>query len=102
VNASLDMLNWAFLFIALTAMALLLRALSRRLGDALHMKKYYFLYDASIIVYTASAVIMILSYPEGALAVPARLLFLCGGVLMVGTTIRYWGWIIPEILKPGK
>lgn len=80
----------------------MLRALSRRLGEALHMKKYYFLYDASMVMLAASTALMLLSYPVGSWALPARLLFLAGGALMVGVTIRYWGWIIPEILKPGK
>lgn len=66
------------------------------------MKKYYFLYDASMVMLAASTALMLLSYPVGAWALPAKLLFLVGGALMVGVTIRYWGWIIPEILKPGK
>ncbi|HTY89916.1 MAG TPA: hypothetical protein VMC84_01945 [Methanocella sp.] len=102
MNAPVDILNWALLFITLSAMALMLRALSRKLGDALHMKKYYFLYDASVIVFIAAIALMLLSYPDGPWSLPSRLLFIAGAALMTGTTARYWGWIIPEIFKGSK
>ncbi len=98
----LDMINWALLFITLSAVAFMLRALSRKLGDALHMKKYYYLYDASVAVFAIALAMMLLSYPEGAWSLPGRILFLAGAVLMSAITARYWGWIIPEILKPSK
>lgn len=91
------MLNWIALFVALSAMALMLRALSRKLGEALHMKRYYFLYDASVAVLALSLALMLLDFPGTAL--PSRLLFVAGAVLIAAITVRYWGWIIPEILK---
>ncbi len=101
MNALLDVLNWLLLFMALSGMALLLRSLSRRLGDALHMKKYYRLYDASVAIFAVSAAAILLG-PGGPWTLGARLLFLLGALLAVGTTIRYWGWIFPEILKHSK
>ncbi|WP_174590979.1 hypothetical protein [Methanocella conradii] len=92
---ALELLNWASLLVALSIMALLLRALSRRLGEALHMKRYYLLYDVSIAILALSTFLIFLDYRS-------RLLFLFGAVLMVGTTMRYWWWIIPEIFKPGQ
>jgi hypothetical protein len=79
-------------------MALLLRSLSRRLGEALHMSKYYFLYDASVAVLVVSTAVMLL----GRWSYGAGLLFLLGAILIVGVTVRYWGWILPEILKNSK
>ncbi len=101
MNALLDTVNWILLFIALSGMALMLRALSRRLGDALHMKKYYHLYDVSVAILAASSAAILLG-GGGLWPLMARSLFLLGALLAVGATIRYWGWIIPEILKPGK
>lgn len=98
----MDLLNWSLLFINLSAMALMLRALSRKLGDALHMKKYYFIYDACVIVFIAAMALMLLSYPDGPWSFPSRLIFFGGAALMAGTTARYWGWIIPEIFKRSK
>ena len=82
-------------------MALLLRALSRRLGDALHMKKYYYLYDAGVAIFAIAAVAILLG-PDGPWSLGAKLLFLLGAALVVGVTVRYWGWILPEILKSSK
>lgn len=79
-------------------MALLLRSLSRRLGEALHMRKYYFLYDASVAVLAVSTAVMLL----GRGSPGAGLLFLFGAILIVGVTVRYWGWILPEIFKRSK
>ncbi|BAI62598.1 hypothetical protein MCP_2526 [Methanocella paludicola SANAE] len=102
MNAFLDMLNWILLFITLSGMALMLRELSRRLGDALRTKKFYFLYDAGVAVLAVAVAIMLLSYPEGSLSLLARLIFFGGAALIAGTTARYWGWIIPEIFMRGK
>ena len=96
------MLNWALLFITMSAMALLLRSLSRRLGEALHMKRYYLGYDASVVVFVAAMALILLSYPDGPWGFPARLLFLGGALLMAGITVNYWGWIIPEIFIKSK
>ncbi len=102
MNAFLDLINWLLLFITLSAMALMLRELSRRLGDALHTSKYYFLYDAGVAVLAVAAAIMLISYPESSLSFIARLIFFAGAALIAGTTVRYWGWIIPEIIKRSK
>jgi len=75
VNALPDMLNWVLLFMTLSAMAVMLRELSRRLGDALRTKKYYFLYDGGVAVLAVSVALMLLSYPEGPWSLAARLLF---------------------------
>jgi hypothetical protein len=86
---------------ALSGMALLLRSLGRRLGEALRLKKYYYLYDASVAIFAVSAAIILLA-PGGPWPLLARLLFLLGAVLAVGATARYWAWILPEILKGSK
>lgn len=102
MNAFLDLINWLLLFITLSAMALMLRELSRRLGDALRTKKYYLLYDAGVAVLAVAVAVMLLSYPEGWWAMPSRILFFGGAALITGITARYWGWIIPEIFMRGK
>ncbi len=101
MNGLLDTLNWAFLFMSLSGIALMLRALSRRLGEALHLKKYYHLYDASVAIFAVSVAVILL-VPDGPWPLLARLLFLLGALLAVGATARYWAWILPEILKGSK
>jgi hypothetical protein len=99
MSSAAEFLNWSSLFISLSGMALLLRALSRRLGEALHMKKYYLLYDVSIAILAVSLALILSGLFDG---LPSRLLFLSGAVLSVAVTARYWWWIVPEILKPGQ
>jgi hypothetical protein len=96
MTPALDIVNWALLFLSLAGIALMLRALSRRLGEAMRMRKYYYLYDASILLFVASAALEFLGQGW------ARWIFLGGAVLMLGTTLRYWGWIFPEIFKTSK
>jgi hypothetical protein len=99
VNSFPDGLNWALLFFSLSGMALMLRSLSRKLGEALHMKKYYRLFMLSILFFMASAAWLLMNGPDD---LWPGLLFLVGAMLMVGVTVRYWGWIVPEMLRPNK
>ncbi|HEY3423092.1 MAG TPA: hypothetical protein VGK13_08005 [Methanocellaceae archaeon] len=99
------MLNWGFACLSLVALAIILRELSKRLGQALHWKKYYLLYDAGILMLLAAIVAMI---AEGVVAenklVSAswKLSFFAGSLLILGATARYWGWVIPEVLVSSK
>jgi len=99
VNAFPDGLSWALLFCSLSGMALMLRPLSRKLGEALHMKQYYRLYVLSILLFIVSVLWMLLSVQDG---LWSGLLFLGGALLTVGVTVRYWGWIVPEMFRPNK
>ena len=102
MNIFPDALNWTLLFFSLSGMAFMLRSMSRKLGDALKVKKYYLLYDVSIVLFAISAAGILLSYSDGIGPVVFRLLFLAAALLMVGATVRYWGWIVPEMLKANK
>lgn len=102
MSALPDALGWTLLLMSMSGTALMLRSLSRRLGEALKMRKYYLLYDASIAIFAGSAAWILLSHSRGGWAVAPRLLFLAGSALMVGVTARYWGWIVPEMLKAIK
>ncbi len=102
MNVFPDALNWSLLFFSLSGMAYMLRSMSRKLGEALRMKKYYRLYDASIVLFVVSTAGIIVSNSDGNWPAIFRLLFLAGALLMVGATTRYWGWIVPEMFKANK
>jgi hypothetical protein len=94
-----SMFNWGMACLSLLAMAMILRELSKRLGQALHLKKYYLLYDAGILLLLAAIAAMIvecITVENGHISALARLSFLAGTLLIVGTTARYWAWVIPE------
>ena len=97
--------NWGIACLSLAAMAIILRELSKRLGQALHLKKYYLLYDAGILLLLAAMAAMIATAmlsENGLMAASSRLLFFAGALLIVGTTARYWAWVIPEVLVSSK
>lgn len=103
MTSILGLINWGAACLSLVSMALIFRSLSRRLGEALRMKKYYLFYDACIVLLIAATASIAAEYAglmpdQGLTAAASRLLFLAGALLIVGTTIRYWAWAIPEVL----
>jgi hypothetical protein len=97
------LINWGAACMSLISMALIFRSLSRRLGEALRIKKYYLLYDACIVMLIVAMASIAAEYvglapDHGPAAAASRLLFLAGALLIVGTTVRYWAWAIPEVL----
>jgi hypothetical protein len=98
-------LNWGMACLSLVCMAMILRELSKRLGQALHLKKYYLIFDAGIILLIGALAAMILEdvWSENVLIlILSRLSFFVGTLLIVGTTARYWAWIIPEVVTSSK
>ncbi len=102
MNVIPDALNWTLLFFSLSGMAFMLRSMSRKLGEALRVKKYYTLYTVSILLFAISTVGILFSYSGGPLVYAFKFLFLAGALIMVCTTVRYWGWIVPEMFKANK
>ena len=98
-------INWGIACLSLIAMAIILRELSKRLGQALHLKKYYLLYDAGILLLIVAIAAMIarnVVTENGLVSASWRLSFLAGALLIVGTTVRYWAWVIPEVIVSSK
>jgi hypothetical protein len=77
-----------------------LSVLSKRIGQAMAMKKYYYLYYIGIFLTLCASIIMFLSLDEYQDSFRYGYIFFAAG-LSCGliATIRYWGWIIKEILK---
>lgn len=99
--------SWGIAAISLIAMALILRDLSRRLGQALRMKKYYMLYDASVVLLLLATAAIVAEYlniglADGSLLTASMLLIVASTLLILGTTIKYWAWIFPEVLAPQR
>ncbi len=97
--------NWGIAGLSLVSMAIILRELSKRLGQALHLKKYYLLFDAGILLLLAAMAAMIMggvSTENELISALSRLLFFAGTLLIVGTTARYWAWVIPEVIESSK
>ncbi len=91
----LDFISY-FLF---TLILYFLSVLSRRLGDVLGMKKYYYLYYAGMFFTLLSSIMSLFSgMPENMIFF--RYFFLATGLTLgLIATIIYWGWLIKEFIK---
>ncbi len=107
----LDSLNATIVFLSFCVLWYVLREIGKRLGMALHMPRYYILYDLSLILVLAGYAIGFVVYIQS----PEQIvhdanvywtliaaLYLVSSVITVGVTIRYWGWIVPEVLALRK
>lgn len=104
-----DAVNWFIMFFSLSIVWYVMRDISRRLGEALHMRKYYLLYDVCELLLVAATIFLFLHFVLGITPVKsdllpkaAKLVFAGAAVVMVAVTVKYWGWILPEVLARRK
>ncbi len=107
----LDVIQWYIMFVALSIFWFIMRDISRRIGEALHMRPYYVLYDLAEIMLIVAVVMLfthfvlnVRFFTDGADLWPlsAKGLFLLGTLIQVAVTVKYWGWIVPEVLARRK
>ncbi len=107
----MDLIQWYLMFVALTIFWYVIRDISRRLGDALRMRRYYLLYDLGEALLVTAAVMHFTNFVFK-IEIPAasadlyllltRGLFLSAALIFVAVTLKYWAWIIPEVLAGRK
>ncbi len=99
MNLFLDSLS----FFSFTLVLLVMSCFSRRLGDVMKMKPYYYIYYLSILfTLVASMVIWIsplLYLLEEEVHVLSYVLFSMGMTLGVLVTVKYWSWIPRELWR---
>ncbi len=87
-------------FLLFTIILYFLSVLSRRFGEVMGIRKYYYLYYAGMLFTSSGSFIMSLSVTD---LENSRLLgyafFSVGLTLGLLASIRYWGWLIKEIIK---
>jgi hypothetical protein len=110
-GAPLDVTQWFIMFVALSIFWYIMRDISRRLGDALHLRRYYLLYDLGEVLLILAVVMLFTHFvlnfrvlTDGADLYPltAKGLFLAATLIYMAVTIKYWGWIMPEVLARRK
>lgn len=87
-------------FFLFTWVLYFLSSLSKRLGEVLDMEKYYYLYYIGIFSTLSGSFMMILSlvnFQESELF--GYGFFALGLTLGIVATIKYWGWLIKEIVR---
>lgn len=87
-------------FLLFTIILYFLSVLSRRFGEVMGIKRYYYLYYAGMLFTSSGSFLMSLSVADFE---NSRLLgyafFSVGLTLGLLASIRYWGWLIKEIIK---
>lgn len=87
-------------FLLFTMVLYFLSVLSKRFGEVMGIRKYYYLYYAGMLFTSFGSLLMSLSvtdFENSRLFVYA--FFSVGLTLGLLASIRYWGWLIIEIIK---
>ncbi len=102
MNPEVNMVLDSVSFFLVTLILYFLSVLSKRLGEVMGMRKYYYLYYIGIVLTLMASTVMMLSLngnnsSEGFSSGYA----LCAAGLTFGliALIKYWGWLIKEIIR---
>lgn len=95
MSFELDMIS----FLSFTFILYFLSVLSKRLGEVLGLKKYYYLYYLGMVLTLSGSVVVV---PQ--LGVENRLLlgyifFSLGLTCGLIASVKYWGWLLKELFK---
>jgi len=110
-GSPLDVVNWFIVFVSLSVVWFVMRDISRRLGEALRLRKYYVLYDLGEALLIVSIVMLFTHFVLGfrvhgagfdLFPLAAKAMFVIAAVIDLAVTIKYWGWIVPEVLALRK
>lgn len=97
-----ELLNFvdSAVFVLFTFVLYFLSVLSKRLGEVMGMRKYYYLYYAGMFFTLLGAITIALSsgnFQNARLAGDS--FFALGLTLGLIASIKYWGWLIKELVR---
>ncbi|MBW6470061.1 MAG: hypothetical protein K0A90_02440 [Methanosarcinaceae archaeon] len=72
--------------------------LSKRLGSAMRIKSYFYIYYFSIVLMLIAVVYSLFLPYTNEVEMIANALFAVGMTLGLIVTIKYWGWLVKELL----
>jgi len=87
-------------FLMFSSILYILSVISKRLGETMGLKKYYYLYYLGIFFTLFGAIIMVLSFE-----ILENTKLFAYGFFSIGLTlgfiasVKYWGWLIKELLR---
>jgi len=87
-------------FLMFSLILYILSVISKRLGETMGLKKYYYLYYFGIFFILFGSMIMVLSFEV--LERTKLLGYICFSIgLTLGfiASVKYWGWLIKELLR---
>jgi len=87
-------------FLLFTMVLYFLSVLSKRFGEVMGIRKYYYLYYAGMLFTSFGSLLMSLSVTDlENIRLFGYAFFSVGLTLGLLASIRYWGWLIKEIIK---
>lgn len=98
MNYDFDLLD-SVSFLAFTFVLYYLSTLSKRLGEAMGMKKYYYLYYVAMYFTFTASIINTFSVGGENSVIYAYSSFALGLTIGLIASIKYWGWLIIELIK---
>ncbi len=87
----------SFLFFSL--ILFFLSVISKRLGQVMGLRKYYYLYYLGIFFTLFGSMIMFLSFEILETKILGYVFFSIGMTLGLIASIRYWGWLMMESFR---
>jgi len=89
----------AISFFLFTLVLYFLSAISKRLGEVMGMKKYYYIYYLGIFFTLCSSLIMVFYQGDPIVFELSYVFFGAGLTCGLIASMKYWGWLIIELLK---
>ncbi len=87
-------------FLLFTFILYLLSILSRKFGEVMGMKKYYYIYYIGIFfTFSGSVVMNLSSFVHDNAILFGYGFFSIGLTLGLFASVKYWGWLLKEITK---
>ncbi len=92
-----DVCTWDIAVLSFAIVMYLMAILSKRLGSAMRIKPYYYIYYLSIVFMLIAE-----GYPSFAICTEkvemiTNIFFAIGMTLGLIATIKYWGWLVKEL-----
>ena len=89
--------TWDIAVISFTIVMYLMAILSKRLGSAMRMKSYFYIYYLGIIFMLIAEVYSLFVIYTMKVEMIANFIFAIGMTLGLIATIKYWGWLVKEL-----
>ncbi len=90
--------TWNIAVISFAVVMYLMAILSKRLGSAMRIKPYFYIYYLSIIFMLIALVYsLFVPYTEKGEMI-GNAIFAIGMTLGLFVTIKYWGWLVKELM----
>lgn len=86
--------------LSFSAVLYIMAKLSKRMGEAMQIKPYFYLYYAGILFFLLALVYTLVFRTADAdlIHMVSNLLLAIGMTFGLVATVKYWGWLIKEIL----